>query len=207
VTFMLCWKTARAEKKGPLSYISKDVAKNIMWRIQCCSDPSYSEEGRSIRCRLWGDRRISEIDYRAGAASEEEMYYGGADGVFLCYDITDPDRLSFDELGTWVGEIKKWCRNARVVVMGCKLDLAKERTVSAAEAKKWTEELQGIKAVYTESSAKTGEGVQEAFDMLIGLAMDNPDASLQYRIDQAVKEEKKRKKEAEESVFGSCLIC
>jgi len=92
------------------------------------------------------------------------MYYSGAAGVILVFDVTR--RRSFTELEKWVKEADESI-GARVpmIVVGNKIDLP-DRMVSPEEAKQWAEE-RGF--LYMESSAKTGEGVADMFTVLAEL--------------------------------------
>lgn len=50
-------------------------------------------------------------------------YYRSADGLLLCYDITN--KTSFENLNSWIGEIRKHTQNF-VMLVGCKLDIVTE---------------------------------------------------------------------------------
>ena len=62
-------------------------------------------------------------------------YYRSADGLLLCYDMTN--RSSFCSLETWISEIRKHTQNF-VMLVGCKLDIIQEtprrRQVKTSEA-------------------------------------------------------------------------
>ena len=105
------------------------------------------------------------------------MYYSGAAGVILVYDVTR--RRSFAELPNWVEEAYESIgRKVPVLVVGNKIDLP-DRAVDPYEAKKWAED-QGF--FYMETSAKTGEGVADMFTIL---------ANLMYEDAQEVAKQKK----------------
>ncbi|MFX1450854.1 MAG: GTP-binding protein [Promethearchaeota archaeon] len=89
-------------------------------------------------------------------------YYSEAQGAILVYDITRKE--TFNELDDWLENLKTYCGNVPVVLLGNKLDLAnKERKVSKEEGKKYGEEK---KLPFFETSASSGENVEEAFRLL-----------------------------------------
>jgi len=89
-------------------------------------------------------------------------YYRGAEGCLLVFDVTD--RRSFLDLSTWLGDLEQWGEEGVVIILiGNKADLAdSSREVSEEEAKQWAEEKGLLK--YIETSAKTGQGIEEAFE-------------------------------------------
>mmetsp|Transcript_20378 Transcript_20378/g.18009 ORF Transcript_20378/g.18009 Transcript_20378/m.18009 type:complete len:324 (+) Transcript_20378:91-1062(+) len=89
-------------------------------------------------------------------------YYRSADGLLLCYDITN--KSSFDNLEAWIGEIRKHTQNF-VMLVGCKLDIidtshSQKRKVKTSEAQTFAHkhDLQFI-----EVSAKSTENVDNLF--------------------------------------------
>ena len=77
------------------------------------------------------------------------------------YDITE--RKSFDSIDKWVTQaIEVRGNDILIALIGNKLDLEEKRSVSKEELDRKCKEL-GI-AVYRETSAKTGEGINELFD-------------------------------------------
>ncbi len=120
--------------------------------------PPESEYAVGIKIQAW------DVAGQARFAAVRKMYYSGAAGVILVYDVTR--RRSFTELEKWVKEADESI-GARVpmVVVGNKIDLP-DRMVSPEEAKKWAED-HGF--LYMESSAKTGEGVADMFTVLAEL--------------------------------------
>ncbi|TNV75515.1 hypothetical protein FGO68_gene4272 [Halteria grandinella] len=70
------------------------------------------------------------------------------------------ERKSFENVGNWVAELEKNSSdNISKILMGCKSDLVERREVSFEEGQKLAESF-GMQ--YVETSAKTGEGVEEA---------------------------------------------
>ncbi len=87
------------------------------------------------------------------------MYYRNANCAVVVYDITQA--TSLEKARTWIRELQRQADPSIVIALcGNKLDLAARRQVSQEEAKKYAEE-EGL--MWTETSAKTGEGVAEIF--------------------------------------------
>jgi small GTP-binding protein len=117
--------------------------------------PPEPEYAVGIKIQAW------DVAGQARFKAVRRMYYSGAAGVILVYDVTR--RRSFMELQKWVAEADESIgMRVPMVVVGNKIDLP-DRSVPAAEAKKWAED-QGF--LYMESSAKTGEGVANMFTVL-----------------------------------------
>jgi Ras-related protein Rab-5C len=110
------------------------------------------------------------------------MYYRNANCALVVYDITQTVGLpssvfyviisqhqsyqaSLDKARTWIRELQRQADPSIIIALcGNKTDLAARRQVTQEEAQKYAEE-EGL--LWGESSAKSGEGVQEIF-MAIG---------------------------------------
>eukprot|EP01117_Protostelium_nocturnum_P009627 TRINITY_DN3437_c0_g1_i1.p1 TRINITY_DN3437_c0_g1~~TRINITY_DN3437_c0_g1_i1.p1 ORF type:complete len:204 (-),score=66.66 TRINITY_DN3437_c0_g1_i1:181-792(-) len=110
---------------------------------------------RTCKLQLWDT--AGQERYRTIVAS----FYRGSDGILLIFDLTDVN--SFLKIRTWIEEIKKNApEDISVVLVGNKEDIG-SRMVDKAEATAFAQK-HGIK--YVETSAKSGSGVNEAFQML-----------------------------------------
>jgi Ras-related protein Rab-18 len=99
-------------------------------------------------------------------------YYRGAHGIILVYSITD--RESFTNLGHWLKEVDIYSTNEAAIklLIGNKADCTdSERSVSKDEGRAFAKE-RGM--LFIEASAKTQEGVAQAFDELIQKILDEP---------------------------------
>lgn len=89
------------------------------------------------------------------------MYYRGADGIILVFDLYK--RQTFANLNEWIKEVEKHAKeNVSIIVIGNKSDKKdeEEREVTDEDIKKFTRDT-GIR-VY-EASAKTGANVESSF--------------------------------------------
>ncbi len=83
-------------------------------------------------------------------------YYSGANGVLLVCDMTRPETL--EHLQHWYGDLREVSGDIPVIVIGNKCDL--EMRVDPLDLEDFASSL-GCPSLLT--SAKTGNGVQEAF--------------------------------------------
>jgi Ras-related protein Rab-5C len=92
------------------------------------------------------------------------MYYRNAHCAVVVYDITQS--ASLEKARTWIRELQRQADPSIVIALcGNKSDLATRRQVSEEEAKKYADE-EGL--MWTETSAKTGDGVVEIFTEIGG---------------------------------------
>lgn len=91
-------------------------------------------------------------------------FYGGTNAIFNVVDLTRPKSL--DAVEVWYNDMKKGIpdiKNMPLVIVGNKRDLIDERKVSTEDLKKKAEEFG---CHFIETSAKTGENVQDAFNYI-----------------------------------------
>lgn len=90
-------------------------------------------------------------------------YYRDAQGAILVYDVTN--QSSFHKLETWLNELDTYSTKSNIVkmVVGNKIDKA-VREVSKEEGMKFARRHATL---FIESSAKTKDGVQCAFEELV----------------------------------------
>jgi small GTP-binding protein len=90
-----------------------------------------------------------------------QTYLGNAEAGILVFDVTRKD--SFDKLENWFKEIKDVTTRISLILVGNKIDLEDRRVLSHEQG----EELaQKLNLSYIETSAKTGENINDAFKML-----------------------------------------
>lgn len=96
-----------------------------------------------------------------------KSYYKGAMGALAVYDITQPKTL--DSLDSWVQEVRERANTSStevpVVLVGNKIDL-REEIPSSLKTIQGFVKSQALNADFVETSAKTGEAIEEAFNKL-----------------------------------------
>jgi len=108
---------------------------------------------KKIKLQVWDT--AGQERFRAVTRS----YYRGAAGALLVYDITR--RVTYNHLTTWLADARNLTHpNTVIMLIGNKRDVDVQRDVSYEEASKFAQE-NGV--LFLESSAKTGENVEEAF--------------------------------------------
>ena len=89
-------------------------------------------------------------------------------GIILTFDFTS--RNSFDNLTDWLDQIKENLNNPLIVLFGNKVDRDNhEWTVTSEEASKFAKEK---RIAYFETSAKTGQGINEGLSYLVNKIYD-----------------------------------
>jgi len=91
-------------------------------------------------------------------------FYRGATGIIYVFDLTR--RSSFADLGEWQTEVEKVIGQKPAILVGNKIDLAREgkREVAEQDGESLRGELNATK--YFETSAKEGDSVEEVFKLL-----------------------------------------
>ena len=96
-------------------------------------------------------------------------YYLSALGVILLFDLTN--HLTFENLPIWIKEVKDALKyEVPLLIVGNKCDLVSQRVVSKHEIDQF---IHDYNLHYTEISAKTGEGVEESFQILTRLMIED----------------------------------
>lgn len=91
--------------------------------------------------------------------SVTRSYYRGAAGALLVYDSCSRD--SFNALANWLNDARTLASpNIVILLIGNKKDLEEAREVTFLEASTFAQENE---LIFLETSAKTGENVEEAF--------------------------------------------
>ncbi len=107
-----------------------------------------------VRLLLWdigGQEKFSRL---------RTIYFKGSNAAFGVFDVTNPQSLL--KLPGWVSSIKKTVKQTiPMIIVGNKIDL--ERQVERQEAEDLAKRLN---CDYLETSAKTGEKVEIAFEII-----------------------------------------
>ena len=110
-----------------------------------------------LKAKIWdssGQERFKNIVVSASKNTQ---------GIFLVYDVTKQE--TFNDLQGWIDSVKgtKDLKTFPFIIMANKIDLADKRVISHQQGKSFADNLS---IPYFETSAKTGEGLQEAFQCL-----------------------------------------
>ena len=90
-------------------------------------------------------------------------YYRGAEGILIVFDLTNKE--SFKNIQNWINEVKVFTgEDVIFICLGNKSDLKKEISKSTIDEFKKKTKLEIINV-----SAKTGDGVEDAFKHIIEL--------------------------------------
>ena len=115
--------------------------------------------------------------------SVRKRFYLGASGVMLVYDITS--RESFTNITNWFQELidnsfnKNNAKKIPIIFIGNKIDLVEQREVSVDNVKAYIQtlkrvpELSHIPMYNIETSALDGTNIEEVFEKLARLIIDN----------------------------------
>ncbi|NWV97382.1 RB18B protein, partial [Machaerirhynchus nigripectus] len=121
-------------------------------------------EGRAVQLAIWdtaGQERFRTLT---------PSYYRGAQGVVLVYDVTRKD--TFRGLERWLNELEMYTTSSNTVKMlvGNKTDKP-DREVERKEGLQFARKHS---LLFIETSAKTQEGVQHAFEELVIKILQTP---------------------------------
>ncbi|XP_040567510.1 ras-related protein Rab-18-B [Lepeophtheirus salmonis] len=123
-------------------------------------------QGNRVKLAIWdtaGQERFRTLT---------PSYYRGGQGAILVYDVTNRD--SFSNVENWLNELDTYATNHDIVKMlvGNKCDLEEKRAISKEEGQKCARKH---RMMFIESSAKTREGVQLAFEELVENIIQTPE--------------------------------
>ena len=121
------------------------------------------EEQKIVKVQLWDT--AGQDKFRAITRN----YYKGASGIILIYDVTNIK--SYENIKKWINEIKEEISDkVTIILIGNKIDNIKERKVTKEQGEKLANE---VNIPFFETSAKTGEGINESVFFLVKKIADN----------------------------------
>ena len=112
---------------------------------------------KKIRMQIWDT--AGQERYKVVAKN----YFNSSDGFIIIYDITN--RESFNNIDNWISQINDVAnKEVKFILFGNKNDLEESRIVSADEG---TEMAEKYSMKFYETSALTGDNINEGFDFLV----------------------------------------
>jgi len=117
-------------------------------------------EGNEIALTLW-DLGAQEFFKRY-----RKIYYTGAEAAFIVYDLAN--KKSFENIINWYNELTEFIidKDIPIVIVANKLDLADKRVITRDEGLELIKRLSDSGLSYIETSALSGENVQDAFKLI-----------------------------------------
>ncbi|TFG22434.1 MAG: GTP-binding protein [Promethearchaeota archaeon] len=128
------------------------------------SDKIFKVDDATIQMVLWdiaGQQKFSML---------RQQFYLGTDGIFLIFDLTNAE--TFENISTWYQDVENQLDDRTLLgyVIGNKKDLINRMTVDSNYAINLATKLQ---LGYIETSARTGENVDEAFYEIAKMLYDS----------------------------------
>ena len=131
---------------------------------------------QTINIKLWdtaGQERYKALT---------QNYFRNAEGVLLTFDVTNTD--SFNNLKDWIGSIKTNMEGKNIflplIIVGNKIDMEDSREINKEDADKFASDNN---YKYFETSAKTGEGVDDAIRDLVNQVLNQGDQLDDHKIE------------------------
>ena len=107
-----------------------------------------------IKLQLWDSAGNEQF------RSITKCYYKGTSGVIIVYDVTDVN--SFNNIKTWVNDIKENSDNMPFILVGNKTDL--DRKIPYEQAKELADSLN---IEYIETSSKNNKNIEKVFMTIV----------------------------------------
>ena len=126
----------------------------------------------SHNIEFYGNRivySLFDIGAQSFFARFRQTYYLGAQAAFIVFDLTKKE--SFDNIMKWYDELEKFIdqRKIPLIIIGNKTDLRDQRQITYQNGVDLVSELSknvNLKASYIETSALSGENVEDAFTLI-----------------------------------------
>ncbi|GAB4326449.1 MAG: Rab family GTPase [Promethearchaeota archaeon] len=156
---LVCGEGAVGKTSLVIMFTEKKFKENYIMTIGsnfALKSVQLPEHDTSVKLQIWD--LSGQVHFKAVRAS----FYTGGNGVIYVYDITRAQSLQM--LASWKKEVDKHSPGIPCIVLGNKADLEERRQVSTEEGRKVAEQMGAI--AFYETSAKTGQNVEEAFHVI-----------------------------------------
>lgn len=141
------------------------------------SQKTKTINGKTVRTQIWDTS--GQEKFRATTS----LFYRGAVGALIIYDITNEE--SFSHIHFWTDDLKSYAEpGVAVTIIGNKTDFEDSRAVSKEEGRALANKYDSS---FIETSALSGTNIETAFEQLIHCVYENtlrkgPVAALNQRI-------------------------
>ena len=141
-----------------LNYVKKIFKTNYLPTIGVdIYNKDITIDGDLIKIMVW------DIAGQIGWEIMHKSYYRGAEGVFAVFDLTRKDTLK--KLDYWLDNVKKYTKpGIPIIILGNKSDLTISKEINKEEINFF---LKKKNFIYIDTSAKTGQNVYMAFNLLL----------------------------------------
>jgi small GTP-binding protein len=121
----------------------------------------YDEKihGNAVKLFFWDIAGQSQFSFM------RPTFYKGSKAAIIVFSHGPGEEDSFDNVEEWHEDIKKYCGDIPIILFGNKLDLTDPEKLNDEKAVNFAEKRNFLG--YYRTSAKTGNGVYEAFQAMI----------------------------------------
>ena len=155
--------------------------------------------GKTVKLQIWDTAGTEK--YRSITSS----YYRGSHCALIVFDLTSKE--SFESLPTWIENYYKNCNqefDKNVIMIGNKNDLSEKRDVTQ---EKINDFIKLNNLVYFETSAKTGENVDESFQYIAQKLMEEQELKEKLGVKREVKNNNLNLKNSENLITNKKKCC
>ncbi len=122
-------------------------------------------QGKEYKCGL----QIWDIGGHARSSEVGRVFFHGVSGAILVYDLTR--KATLEKIPLWIERLKQSSPESRLYLVGNKNDLVEERQTTKEEGQEVKDQLN--MESFFETSAKTGDHIQETFEDLARLLVES----------------------------------
>jgi len=118
-------------------------------------------ENDSVNLVFWDIAGQEDFDFL------QPLFYKESKASIVVYSLEDTDlgRESFNHIKNWVQNLRKYCGEIPLILFANKVDLIEENELNLLDIKSIAEKHNFFS--FSLTSAKTGQGVNEAFNLII----------------------------------------